>query len=219
MWGSSPGPEMDGGTTAVTVGQKHAPGPFSSTPRHLLHIWIWTWTSAWTWMLMWTWMWWAARRAAPPAPAVTGGTTAWTTAMTSTVGRQQWANNPVRARSLSRQVMAGAVAVAPCPPSPPEQWANDPVRARSLSRQGMAGAVAVAPCPPSPPGSVGHPATPCTSEAGDPHPGEVHAQMPPDCRWRVLHIFPRLGRATILLAAPRFPRPRMRLRGPEFGRI
>ena len=41
---------------------------------------------------------------------------------------------------------------------------------------------------PPAPRDVGHPATPCTSEAGDPHPGEVHAQMPPDFRWRVLQI-------------------------------
>ena len=32
------------------------------------------------------------------------------------------------------------------------------------------------------------PATPSVSEAGDPHPGELHAQVQPDCRWGVLQI-------------------------------
>ena len=90
-WGSSPAPAVDGGTTAVTVGQQHAPGRAGSfllnPPAPLPHLDLdvdvdmdvdmdvdidadmdvvgSTWGS-------------------PPAPAVVGGTTA----MMSTVGQQ-----------------------------------------------------------------------------------------------------------------------------------
>ena len=78
---------------------------------------------------------------------------------------------------------------------------------------------------PRPPQNVRHPPTLCTSEAGDPPlpcPREVHAQVPPDCRWGVLQFrpgVPRMRRAarTILLAAPCFPSPRVHLRGPSLA--